>query len=64
MNVLKAVRNVVTESGITAVWVTHRLEELRYADAVSYMEGGRVAWTVGGEEAARRMKAMGAYTGN
>ena len=61
MNVLKVVRNIVTESGITAVWVTHRLEELRYADAVSYMDGGGVVWTVGGEEAIGRMRSMGAY---
>ncbi len=61
MNVLKAVRRIVTQTGITAVWVTHRLEELTYADAVSYMEEGRVIWTVDGEEAKRRMQRMGAY---
>lgn len=61
MNVLKAVRRIVTETGITAVWVTHRLEELAYADAVSYMEDGRVVWTVDAEEAKRKMQRMGAY---
>jgi energy-coupling factor transport system ATP-binding protein len=61
MNVLKAVRRIVTETGITAVWVTHRLEELAYADAVSYMEDGRVVWTVDAQEAKRKMQRMGAY---
>jgi energy-coupling factor transport system ATP-binding protein len=62
MNVLRTVRNIVRDSGITAVWVTHRLEELDYADSVSYMEGGRIVWTVDdSHEAKRRMKRMGAY---
>jgi len=61
MHVLKAVRQIVTESGITALWVTHRLEELAYADAVSYMEGGRVVWTADADEATKRMRQMGAY---
>ena len=61
MHVLKAVRRIVTETGITAVWVTHRLEELSHADAVSYMDGGRVIWTADGEEAKRNMLRMGAY---
>lgn len=61
MHVLKAVRRIVTETGITAVWVTHRLEELSHADAVSYMDGGRVIWTTDGEEAKRNMLRMGAY---
>lgn len=27
---------------VTALWVTHRLEELEYADGAVYMEDGRV----------------------
>eukprot|EP00983_Pelagomonas_calceolata_P074444 1152562-Pelagomonas_calceolata.AAC.2 len=30
---------------VTAIWVTHRFEELDYADAVSYMQDGRVVFT-------------------
>ncbi|KAI5000616.1 ABC transporter I family member 10 [Hordeum vulgare subsp. vulgare] len=42
MGVVKAVRNSVTASGeVAALWVTHRLEELRYADGAIYMEDGR-----------------------
>lgn len=41
MGVLEAVRNVVGGS-VTALWVTHRLEELEFADGAVYMEDGRV----------------------
>ncbi|GAA0143543.1 ATP-binding cassette [Lithospermum erythrorhizon] len=43
IGVVTAVKNTVKGSkGITALWVTHRLEELKYADAAIYLEGGRV----------------------
>ncbi|KAH7434418.1 hypothetical protein KP509_06G016600 [Ceratopteris richardii] len=43
MGVVEAVRRVVSGSdGVTALWVTHRLEELDYADGASYMENGHV----------------------
>lgn len=36
-------RNSLDSSGdVTALWVTHRLEELEYADGAVYMEDGRV----------------------
>lgn len=36
-------KNSLTSSGeVTALWVTHRLEELEYADGAIYMEDGRV----------------------
>lgn len=41
--VVRAVKNCVASSkGTTALWVTHRLEELEYADGAVYMEDGRV----------------------
>ncbi|XP_004299906.1 PREDICTED: ABC transporter I family member 10, chloroplastic [Fragaria vesca subsp. vesca] len=44
VGVIKAVRNSLDSSGeVTALWVTHRLEELEYADGAIYMENGRVA---------------------
>ena len=63
MNVVKSVRDIVTyDRSITALWVTHRMEELDFADAVSYMENGQVMWTVHSpDEAKRRMKRMGAF---
>jgi energy-coupling factor transport system ATP-binding protein len=45
---------------VTAVWVTHRFEELEYADSVSYMESGRVVFTGTKEEARRLLRGMGA----
>ncbi|KAF5177364.1 Abc transporter i family member [Thalictrum thalictroides] len=43
IGVIKAVKNSLSESGeVTALWVTHRLEELEYADGAVYMEDGRV----------------------
>jgi energy-coupling factor transporter ATP-binding protein EcfA2 len=42
--VIEAVRRAVDESdgGVTALWVTHRLEELEFADGAAYMEDGVV----------------------
>ncbi|ONH89855.1 hypothetical protein PRUPE_8G020300 [Prunus persica] len=43
IGVIRAVRNSVDSSReVTALWVTHRLEELEYADGAVYMEDGRV----------------------
>lgn len=36
------VRNLVKKRGITALWVTHRLEELDYCDGAFLLSGGRV----------------------
>ena len=40
MGVIEAVRRVDGLDGVTALWVTHRLEELDYADGAVYMENG------------------------
>ncbi|CAJ1974876.1 unnamed protein product [Sphenostylis stenocarpa] len=43
VGVIKAVRNSVdTSAEVTALWVTHRLEELEFADGAIYMEDGKV----------------------
>ncbi|KAK7316951.1 hypothetical protein RJT34_00791 [Clitoria ternatea] len=43
IGVIKAVRNSLdTSAEVTALWVTHRLEELEYADGAIYMEDGKV----------------------
>lgn len=40
---IKAVRNTLdTSADVTALWVTHRLEELEHADGAIYMEDGKV----------------------
>ncbi|KAJ0982638.1 hypothetical protein J5N97_010893 [Dioscorea zingiberensis] len=43
LGVIKAVKDSVSSpGGVSALWVTHRLEELKYADGVIYMEDGRI----------------------
>lgn len=43
VGVIKAVKNSLDSSkDVTALWVTHRLEELEYADGAVYMEDGKV----------------------
>ncbi|KAJ4967193.1 hypothetical protein NE237_019042 [Protea cynaroides] len=43
VGVIKAVKSSLGGSGdVTALWVTHRLEELEYADGAVYMEDGKV----------------------
>ncbi|PSS26628.1 ABC transporter I family member 10 like [Actinidia chinensis var. chinensis] len=43
MGVINAVKDSLESSkDVTALWVTHRLEELEYADGAVYMEDGRV----------------------
>ncbi|KAH7861978.1 hypothetical protein Vadar_033255 [Vaccinium darrowii] len=43
IGVINAVKNSLENSkDVTALWVTHRLEELEYADGAIYMEDGRV----------------------
>ncbi|KAL4419561.1 hypothetical protein ABPG77_003587 [Micractinium sp. CCAP 211/92] len=48
------------EAGVTALWVTHRLEELDYADSVSYMDGGRIAFSGSPDEMRAYMRRLGA----
>lgn len=62
--VLKAVRGVVGlqgQSSVTALWVTHRLEELQWADTASYMEHGKIQFTGPAQEVAKYMKSLGAH---
>ncbi|KAL0365497.1 UNVERIFIED_CONTAM: ABC transporter I family member 10 [Sesamum angustifolium] len=43
VGVIRAVKSCLASSkGTTALWVTHRLEELEHADGAVYMEDGRV----------------------
>lgn len=40
---MEAVRSAVDgPSRVTALWVTHRLEELKWADAASFIDEGQV----------------------
>lgn len=43
LELVAQVRNLVKQRGVTALWVTHRLEELEYCDGAFLLEGGKVA---------------------
>ena len=40
--VMETVRKIVDTQGVTALCVTHRLEELPYADSASFMDNGHI----------------------
>lgn len=42
LDLVDQVRQLVKTRGMTALWVTHRLDELNYADGAFFMEGGRI----------------------
>jgi energy-coupling factor transport system ATP-binding protein len=42
LELVEQVKNLVKQRGLTALWVTHRLEELDYCDGAFLLEGGRV----------------------
>lgn len=42
LDLVKRVRDLVKERGLTALWVTHRLVELDYCDRAFLLEAGRV----------------------
>jgi len=43
IELVQQVQNLVKAQGITALWVTHRLEELDYCDGAFLLENGRVS---------------------
>ena len=42
IELVEQVQNLVKTRGLTALWVTHRLEELDYCDGAFLLEGGQV----------------------
>jgi energy-coupling factor transport system ATP-binding protein len=42
LDLVAQVRDIVKSRGLTALWVTHRLDELNYCDGAFLLEGGRV----------------------
>lgn len=63
-SVLEAIRHAVTERpDVAAVWVTHRLEELKFMDTATFMEDGRVVAEGPAEEIAALLRDRGAGTG-
>lgn len=55
-SVLEAIKQVVEENNVTAIWVTHRLEELPHANCVSFIDGGQVVCTGNSKEIMKRIR--------
>jgi energy-coupling factor transport system ATP-binding protein len=56
LELVSQVKNLVEKRGLTALWVTHRLEELDYCDGAFLLEGGKVV--ARGEPQALKQKLM------
>lgn len=62
--VLQAVQAIVRgPDKVTALWVTHRLEELQHADAATFLDGGKVQVSGGVERVVRLLRRRGAPVG-
>jgi energy-coupling factor transport system ATP-binding protein len=42
LDLVEQVQKLVKQQGLTALWVTHRLEELEYCDGAFLLEQGKV----------------------
>ena len=63
--VLAAVQQLCHRSHnpLTALWVTHRLDELDHADGAAQMENGRIAPWTSGEKLRRRLQPLAGRRG-
>ncbi|BAU41123.1 energy-coupling factor ABC transporter ATP-binding protein [Leptolyngbya sp. O-77] len=57
LDLVDQVRQLVKTRGMTALWVTHRLDELNYADGAFFMEGGRIVESGDPQRLKQRMMA-------
>tara|TARA_Y100001968_G_C19244072_1_gene660951 strand:- start:61 stop:774 length:714 start_codon:yes stop_codon:yes gene_type:complete len=59
-SVLAIVRQLCSRSvqPITAIWITHRLDELKYCDAAAIMEKGRLGGWVAGNDLFHQLKQL------
>ncbi|GAB4467127.1 MAG: ABC transporter ATP-binding protein [Elainellaceae cyanobacterium] len=57
LDLVDQVRQLVKTRGMTALWVTHRLDELNYADGAFFMEGGRIVESGNPQRLKQRMMA-------
>jgi energy-coupling factor transport system ATP-binding protein len=55
LDLVVSVRNLVKSRGITALWVTHRLEELNYCDGAFLLENGCLVDTGEGQRLKQRL---------
>ncbi|CAA6672641.1 unnamed protein product [Spirodela intermedia] len=56
VGVIKAVKNSVATEQVAALWVTHRLDELKYADGAFCMEDGRIVMQMDGSSIANFLR--------
>jgi energy-coupling factor transport system ATP-binding protein len=59
LDLVKTVRNIVKQRGLTALWVTHRLNELDYCDGAFLLEGGQV--TAKGDPQVLKQRLLAQY---
>ncbi len=59
-SVLKVVKKLTSSSShpITAIWVTHRLEELFFCDGAAILENGRIGKWNSGEKVFQELKSL------
>lgn len=57
-DLVRQVRQIVRDRGMTALWVTHRLNELDYCDGAFLLENGRVVDSGDPERLKRRLMQM------
>ncbi len=62
-NVLGIVQRLCRRSKdpITAIWITHRLEELQYSDGAARMEGGKVSSWSDGKRLSKDLKSLASW---
>lgn len=61
-SVMKAVRSAVEGANqVTALWVTHRLEELKWADAASFIDEGQVKLSGPPDRVFHHLRNLGAH---
>lgn len=57
LDLVQQVQNLVKQRGMTALWVTHRLDELDYCDGAFLLENGRVVDQGDPQKLKRRLQA-------
>ena len=56
LEIVKKITNKSNKNPITALWITHRLEELTYCDGAAIMELGRLGQWFSGKDVIRKIK--------
>ncbi len=56
LEMVRKITNKSNENPITALWITHRLEELTYCDGAAIMESGQLGQWFSGENVMRKIQ--------